>query len=256
MAWNPETYLKFQNERFAPFEDLARMVRVQSGLSAVDLGCGTGELTARLQALLPESQVLGVDSSDAMLEKARALAGPALRFEKGEIERVSGTWDLVFSNAAIQWVDDHESLIPRLLSLVNPGGQIVIQLPSNQEHCTHTAILDLAAEEPFLTALGGWRRQFPVLKVAQYAELLFKHGASDIVIFEKVYPHILPDADALAEWMRGTALVPYMERMKPESQRDFLDAYRKRLRARWPASPVFFGFNRILFSATIRGKGQ
>lgn len=250
MPWDPEQYHQFQRERFLPFEDSLKMVVVREGLRVIDLGCGTGELTRRLADHLPESDVVGIDSSASMLERAATQARPGLRFEQQSIEEVAGSWDLVFSHAAIQWVDDHESLIPRLVSLVAPGGQLVVQLPSNQSHPTHMMVLEVARESPFREALKGWERPFPVLPVAEYAERLYAQGGKDLTIFEKVYPHVLPDADALTEWMTGTALVPYLERLPEEFKAPFMSTYRERLRERWPESPVFFGFRRILFSVS------
>src|SRR5512143_2095886 len=122
MPWDPERYHQFQRERFAPFEDLLRLVQIRPGLRVVDLGCGTGELTRRLADALPDSTVLGLDASAEMLRRAAEQIRPGLRFELGTIEAVEGSWDLVFSHAAIQWVPDHEFLVPRLLSLVAPGG--------------------------------------------------------------------------------------------------------------------------------------
>lgn len=249
MPWNPDLYHKFQSERFAPFDDLLRLVKVREGLRVVDLGCGTGELTRRLADYLPESRTLGVDSSEKMLERAESLARPGLKFEKEAIEDVAGEWDVVFSHAAIQWVDNHEELVPRLLSLLAPAGQLVVQLPSNHNHPTHTIIHEISSEEPFRSALKGWVRRSPVLPLGSYAELLNSHGGRDLVVFEKVYPHLLENADALAEWTSGTALVPYFERLPANLQELFLEKYRARLRDRWPTSPVFYPFQRILFSA-------
>jgi len=253
MPWDPERYERFKKEREAPFEDLVRLLHVRPGLRVIDLGCGTGELTRRLADLLPESDVVGVDLSAAMLERAAALERPGLRFEQGRIEDASGEWDLVFSHAALQWVDDHRSLLPRLLSLVRPGGQVAVQMPSNFDHPTHVFLDDIAEEEPFRDALAGmaqWSRRRPVLRIDDYAGLLFAHGASEITVFEKVYPHVLEDADALIEWMSGTALVPYFERLPAELREPFVERYRARLSERFPERPVFYGFRRTLLAAT------
>jgi trans-aconitate 2-methyltransferase len=250
MPWDPESYHKFQSERFAPFEDLVALIAVREGQSVVDLGCGTGELTARLAERLPGSEVLGIDSSPEMLARAEALARPGLRFERRAIEEVRGAWDLVFSHAAIHWVDDHAALVPRLLGLVRPGGQLAVQLPSNHGHPAHALIAEVAGEEPFRTGLGGWIRQAPVLRIDQYAELLFAHGGRELTVFEKVYPHVLADTGALADWTTGTALVPYFERLPEELRDPFLERYRARLSARWPTGPIFYGFRRTLFAAT------
>lgn len=250
MAWEPERYEQFKQERYQPFEDLVALISVRRGLRVIDLGCGTGELTARLAALLPESDVLGVDSSAEMLGRAEALGRTGLRFERRAIEDVEGEWDLVFSHAAIQWVGDHASLVPRLLSMVAPGGQLAVQLPSNFSHPTHLLYEAAAHEEPFFSGLNRWERDWPVLPIDQYAELLYAAGANGITIFEKVYPHVLADADALADWMEGTALVPYRERLTAELYARFVNRYRQKLRERFPSRPVFFGFRRTLFAAT------
>jgi trans-aconitate 2-methyltransferase len=255
MPWDPDRYHQFQKERSAPFEDLFHLVRIRPGLEVLDLGCGTGELTLQLVERLPDSQILGIDSSPEMRERAMQYEHDRLRFQQGLIQEVTGEWDLVFSNAAIHWVDDHPSLVPRLLSLVRPGGQLVVQIPSNHNHPTHLLILETARQEPFRQALGGWTRSSPVLPIEAYAELLYQHGGREVTVFEKVYPHLLENADALAEWTSGTTLVPYFERLEPELRERFMDRYRQRLRERFPESPVFYGFRRTLFAAT-RGENS
>lgn len=250
MAWNPEQYLKFQSSRFAPFEDLVQRIRVRSGLRVVDLGCGTGELTVRLHELLPESRVIGLDSSPEMLAKARELAQSGLTFQQGTVEEVTGDWDLVFSHAVLHWVDDHARLIPRLLQLVAPGGQLAVQMPANYRHPAHTAIEEIAAEEPFRAALGGWLRQSPMLEIDVYAELLFRHGAEDITVLEKVYPTVMPDGPTIAEWTRGSTMVPYLERLPQDLHEPFLARYRQRLAELFPDSPVYYTFRRILMVAS------
>jgi trans-aconitate 2-methyltransferase len=249
MPWNPEKYHQFQKERSAPFEDLFRMIDVRPGLEVIDLGCGTGELTRKLAERLPGSQVLGIDSSPEMLESTARQDHPRLRFEQGQIQDVQGSWDLIFSNAALQWVGDHQDLIPRLFSLLRPGGQIVVQLPSNHNHISHQTIVETASEEPYRQSLQGWQRPIPVLSIEAYASLLFQVGGQELVVFEKVYPHVLADADAVADWVSGTALVPYLERLKLDLREPFLERLREKLRRVWPEGPVFYGFRRTLFSA-------
>jgi trans-aconitate 2-methyltransferase len=255
MPWDPDRYHQFQKERSAPFDDLLALVHVRPGLQVIDLGCGTGELTRRLADALPQSRVLGIDASTEMLKKAMPWTRPGLQFEQSRIEEVAGLntggagWDLIFSNAAVQWVDGHTWLIPYLYSLVKPGGQMVIQMPSNHTHIAHTSIIETAQEQPFLSALNGWVRKSPVLAVEAYASLLFECGGRDLTVFEKVYPHVLADADALADWTSGTALVPYFERLSADLKHAFMARYRAKLRQVWPDGPVFYPFRRILFSA-------
>ena len=250
MPWDPDRYNLFKNEREAPFGDLLALVDKKPGLQAVDLGCGSGELTERLANALPQSKVVGIDNSPEMLERARGLAREGLSFEMRPIELLSGRWDLVFSHAALQWVENHERLIPWLLDKIKPGGQLVVQVPSNHDHKTHSLITRIALEEPFKSALGGWTRRSPVLLIDRYAQILFEAGAENITVYEKIYPHVLKDADALADWTAGTALVPYFDRLAPDMCDTFMDIYRGRLRAAFPGTPVFYGFKRTLIAAT------
>ena len=252
MPWDPERYEQFKAERAAPFDDLMSLINVREGMSVIDLGCGPGPLTKRLADALPGSDVLGIDSSAEMLASAQERARRGLRFEQRGIEDVAGEtgeFDLVFSHASLHWLPDHSALIPKLLSIVRPGGQLAVQMPSNFSHPTHKIIDEVGAVEPFTSGLNGYVHSWSVLGVEQYADLLFASGATEQTVFEKVYPHVLEDADALADWMSGTALVPYMERLPEELREQFMDAYRDRLRERFTEKPVFFGFRRILFVA-------
>ena len=250
MPWNPARYHQFQNDRFAPFADLLSLVKIRAGLRVIDLGCGSGELTRRLADALPASEVVGIDSSPEMLERAGKQARKGLSFERGAIEDIEGEWDLIFSHAAIHWVDDQRSLIAQLISHLSTGGQLAVQLPSNHGHVAHTLITETAAEEPFRSALGGWQRESPVLSISEYAELLYEHGGSEITVFEKVYPSLLEDSKALAEWTAGSTLVPYFERLPEELHERFMERYRASLAAIYPATPVFYPFRRTLFAAT------
>ena len=248
MPWDPTLYHKFQAERSAPFFDLLALVEIRPNLKVVDLGCGTGELTRRLAATLPDSDVTGLDSSVQMLEKAASHSGLGLRFEQGDQAELSGDWDLIFSNAALQWSENHDQLIPRLYERLTPGGQIAVQVPSNHNHISHQLYRETASEEPFKSVLKDFQRYAPVLSIDEYARLFFECGAEDIVAFEKVYAHVLEDADAVVEWISGTALVPYFERLG-EYKEKFLKALRTKMRRSLPETPVFYPFRRTFFSA-------
>ncbi len=248
MPWDPKQYHKFQAERSAPFFDLLALVEIRPNLKVVDLGCGTGELTRHLVDALPGSDVTGIDSSSQMLGKATAHASPRLRFEQGDQAHLAGEWDLIFSNAALQWSEDHEELIPRLYERLLPGGQIAVQVPSNHNHISHQIYRETANEEPFKTILEGFQRYAPVLSIDEYARPFFECGAEKINVFEKVYAHILEDSDAVVEWISGTALVPYFERLG-EHKEKFVETLHVKMRRALPASPVFYPFRRTLFSA-------
>jgi trans-aconitate 2-methyltransferase len=248
MPWDPKQYHKFQAERSAPFYDLLSLVEIRPHLKVVDLGCGTGELTRQLADALPDSQVTGIDSSLSMLEKAQSVSRSNLHFEQGDQAQLAGEWDLIFSNAALHWSENHAELISSLYRKLRPGGQIAVQIPSNHNHISHQVYRETASEEPFKTILNGFQRYAPVLSIDDYARLFFECGAEEIVVFDKVYPHILEDSDAVVEWISGTALVPYFERLG-EHKEEFVNAIRKRMRAALPETPVFYPFRRTLFSA-------
>ena len=248
MPWNPNQYHKFQAERSVPFYDLLALVDVRPNLKVIDLGCGTGELTRQLADKLPNSDVTGLDSSPQMLEKAAAFASPGLHFELGDQSQLMGEWDLIFSNAALHWTENHAELLPSLYQKLTPGGQIAVQIPSNHNHISHQIYRETADEDMFKFILQGFQRYAPVLSIDDYARIFFKCGAENIVVFEKVYAHVLEDSDAVVEWISGTALVPYFERLGKHKD-EFVESIRKKMRAAMPDSPVFYPFRRILFSA-------
>jgi trans-aconitate 2-methyltransferase len=255
MPWDPKQYHKFQAERSAPFFDLLALVEKRPNLKVVDLGCGTGELTRQLADVLPNSTVTGLDSSAQMLEAARTIAdaGPNLHFEQGDQVQLTGEWDLIFSNAALHWSENHAELIPRLYQRLTPGGQMAVQVPSNHNHISHQIYRETAGEEPFQSVLNGFQRYAPVLSIDEYARLFFECGAENIIVFEKIYAHVLEDSDAVVEWISGTALVPYFERLG-EYKDEFVNAIRTKMRRALPDRPVFYPFRRTLFSARKPGE--
>jgi trans-aconitate 2-methyltransferase len=243
MKWNPAQYDKFNAAREAPLYDLLALVDKRPGMRVVDLGCGPGNITAKLAAALPDSDVLGIDSSAEMLATAAEHAAPKLRFEVGRIEDFAAAsghdYDLIFSNAALQWVPEHAYVIPRLLERLAPGGQLAVQLPADDYNPARLVFAEVA----------GWRYELASLDITAYAEILYGNGVTDMTVFEKVYPHVLADADAVLEWGKGTALLPYMEKLPPAQREPYLDEVRRRLHARYPQKPVFFPFRRIVFYA-------
>lgn len=250
-VWDPAQYERFKRERSQPFFDLLALVHPISGGAAVDLGSGTGELTAQLHAKTGARETVGVERSDAMREKSKAFETPGLRFEQGDIATYTGgPFDLVFSNAALQWLPDHVPLFTRIAHLVAPGGQLAVQVPANHDHPSHTVAQALAQTEPFAQALGGHVRQSPVLPPEQYAGLLHDLGFADQRVALQVYGHVLPSRDGVVEWVRGTLLTDYQSRLPPELFEQFLEAYRARLNQALPdARPFFYPFKRILIWA-------
>ena len=252
-AWNPGQYERFAGERSQPFFDLAAMVQPLEGGRAVDLGCGTGALTARLPALVGASEVLGLDSSAAMLADAAAHAGERVRFVEGDLATFHepGAWDLLFSNAALHWAPDHAAVLARWTESLRPGGQVAVQVPANADHASHLVAAKVAAEEPFVSALGGTPPPdavaVNVLPPEQYAELLHRLGFVEQHVRLQVYGHQLAATSDVVEWVKGTTLTRFQRQMAPDLYEQFVDRYREQLLDQLgDHSPFFYPFKRIL----------
>jgi trans-aconitate 2-methyltransferase len=253
-VWKPELYARFRAERSRPFYDLLAMVRPRPGMRVVDLGCGTGELTADAHKRLRARSTLGIDSSPAMLEKAGPLAGDGLTFAQGDIgsfeDREGKGFDLILSNAALHWLPDHPALLARLAGLLAPGGQLAVQVPANQTHASHRLANELAREEPFASALKGYVRHRSVLTPVEYALLLKRLGLAEEEARLQVYVHELSEPADVVAWCRGTLLTEYEKRLPPDLWQRYLDTYRQRIVETIPDErPYLYTYQRILFSA-------
>ena len=256
-GWDPAQYDRFKAERSAPFRDLVSLVRPAAGGRMVDLGCGTGGLTAELHRSVGAAETLGIDSSEAMLQEAAAIAEPGLTFRPGDINdfgRDGQSYDVVFSNAALQWVPNHREVLPRWASAVGDGGQLAVQVPANSDHPSHTVSAQLATESPFTEELGGDPPPDPVSNVLppeEYAELLHALGFAEQHVRLQVYGHVLPSSADVVEWVKGTSLTRFQKRMHPAVFDRFVDEYRRRLLAAiGDAAPYFYAFKRVLFWAS------
>lgn len=249
MPWNPDIYNKFKNIRYQPFYDLAAFIQLTKGMKAIDVGCGTGEQTAILADKFKEAIFLGVDSSDEMLEKSKDFEMNNLNFRKATTEEIVSSgekWDLIFSNAALQWSDNHELLFPKLLELLNPQGQFAVQMPVQPENKLNKILIDLVNEEPFKSYLNGFRRDSPVLSIDDYAQILFDGGLEEIQISQKIYPIIANDHNTLYDFISGSALIPYIEKLDGEQKELFIKTYKEKIALSFPKLPAIYSFKRIL----------
>ncbi len=249
MPWNPEIYNQYKDIRYKPFYDLLAFIEEKDNFKGIDLGCGTGEQAAIITHRFKGAHILGVDSSAEMLEKANEFENSRLHFKLEHIEDVinsDNTWDLVFSNAALQWVDDHEKLFPKIIGLLNPGGQLAIQMPVQNENLLNQILLTLVQEEPYANHLGYYVRKSPVLSIDDYAQILFQCGMEDLEISQKVYPIIAENTEELYEFISGSALIPYVERLDPELKKSFIKEFKKRIQERFTKFPAIYAFKRLL----------
>jgi trans-aconitate 2-methyltransferase len=245
-AWKPEQYNRFQNERSQPFWDLAALVDLNGVNRWLDVGCGTGELTRALHDANQLSYTLGIDSSEKMLAEAKQFATEGTVFEVARIEEFqpSGPFDVVFSNAALQWVDNHKDIFPRLLKWLAPKGQLAVQMPVNFDHPSHILAAQTAEK------LGLKVRHTPVLAPEDYAQLLWNNGLRDIQVFVKVYLHPMASAREVIEWTKGTLLTHYEKQLDENGYREFLKLYAEAFLRLTGEGEYLYPFKRLL----IRGR--
>lgn len=254
--WDSKLYMKFGGERTQSSVDLANRISIDSVRNAVDIGCGPGNSTAVLAERFKGAHVLGVDNSPAMLESARK-AYPELEFKLcdagSELHALGGGFDIVFSNACIQWVPDHHKLMRDMMALLRPGGALAVQVPLQYEQVIFKIILDTALREAWRGRLGN-ARTFYNLKQEEYFDLL-SDISQDFTMWETVYYHRLKSHNDIMEWYRGTGLRPYLELLAEDEQSEFESEILKEVIRQYPVrknGEVIFHFPRLFFIAAAK----
>ena len=250
MTWDPKKYNEFKDERSKPFNDLASHIVNKPNLKVIDLGCGTGELTQKLHHKLTNPYVLGIDNSAEMLAKAPTQENLEFK-EKTILEQINEEtkWDLIFSNAALQWIDNHHELFPKIISRINPSGQLAVQMPQQNENILNKILFKLVQEEPFASYLKNWTRSSPVLNLDEYAKILFENGGKDLVLYEKVYPLISTQKDDFFDFISGSALTVYQERLKEQDFAELTVEFKKRIDFHFTIVPSIYAFRRLILYA-------
>jgi trans-aconitate 2-methyltransferase len=259
-AWDAGQYLRFANERTQPALDLVARIdlpapRPVRNLRIVDLGCGPGNSTAILKARWPDAAVTGLDSDADMLNTAqRDHAG--IGFAAADIAewQPQEPHDLVFSNAALQWIGDHEHLLPRLLGAVAPGGALAVQMPRNHDFQTHALMRQVAADGPWADRLADARAPSPVQPPEFYYDRLAPRSGR-FTIWETNYIQIMDGAEAIVAWLMGTGLRPFLARLEAAEQTIFLDRYKALLADAFPIradGKVLLPYPRLFFIAMLR----
>ncbi|MDO8606928.1 MAG: methyltransferase domain-containing protein [Phaeospirillum sp.] len=238
MAWDPAVYTAFAQPRLRPAQDLLARIETGTPGRVVDLGCGTGNVTRLLAARWPQARVIGIDSSPEMLAVARG--GGGAEYALGDM----GDWrpeapvDVLFSNAALHWLDGHGALFPRLLAMVAPGGTLAVQMPRNHAAASHRLMAEAAEAGPWRRLLMPSATRIPVFEPSFYYDLLAPLAAS-LDIWETEYLHVLEGDDPVVAWTMGTALRPLLAALEGHDDwRDgFLAEYRRRIAVAYPPRP-------------------
>jgi trans-aconitate 2-methyltransferase len=255
MTWNPQQYLAFEDQRLRPALDLLARIPLESPESIVDLGCGTGNVTALLKQRWPNADITGVDNSPEMLAKARNIEG--IRWAEADVASWSPleSVDLIFSNATLHWIADHSRLFPRLMEVLKPKGILAVQMPRNFDAPSHTLIRDIAASGPWQGSLQPVLGKAGVLSPADYYEILSPCEGS-LELWETEYLHILEGENPVADWTRGTTLVPVLDALEEPQKAAFEAEYRARIRAAYPPrqdGKTLFPFKRLFLVASKPG---
>lgn len=237
VRWDPDRYLAFADERGRPFVDLLARVGATEVDRVVDLGCGPGNLTALLAQRWPSAEVVGVDASPEMVERARADGPARVRFEVGDLRvwEAAEPVDVLVSNATLQWVPGHLEQLPRLVSQVVPGGWLAFQVPGNFAEPSHVLLHELAAEERFAEYVDGVARP-DAFGPEVYLEALLGLGCR-VDAWETTYLHLLPGEDPVLAWISGTGARPVLRALPEHVRGDFVEEYRRRLREAYPRGP-------------------
>jgi trans-aconitate 2-methyltransferase len=254
-TWNPLEYLKFAGYRLRPALDLLAPISLDSPRAVYDLGCGPGNITRLLKERWPGAAVTGVDSPSEMLVRASQEA-PDVTLLLADI----GQWsppapaDLLFSNATMHWLDDHQRLLPRLVAQLAPGGVLAVQMPCNRDAPCHLLIDAAASDGPWRLRLSQVRPIFRSVESAEAYYRIFAPLARRVDIWETEYLHVLEGDNPVLEWTKGTALRPYLDVLNEPDRGAFLATYATRVSAAYPKQPdghTLLPFNRIFLIAQV-----
>lgn len=247
--WNAEQYMKFEKERTQPSVDLIGRLDF-SPKSILDIGCGPGNSTAMLKDRFSYAEILGIDSSDNMLERARN-SYPDSKFKKclvpDGLDQL-GNYDLIFSNACLHWIPEHKTLLPRLIEKLNDGGRIAVQMPLVQYAPFYKTLDSLVAEK--------WQK---LSKIKNFHNLLpdetydiLSSVSQNITMWETVYYHIVPSYGGVIGWYRGSGLRPYLDALNEDEKSEFLSDLLGAIKEKYHTAPdnsVILKMPRMFFIA-------
>ena len=254
MAWDPDIYLAFAGPRFRPVLDLVQRITHAAPRRVVDLGCGTGGAVALMQRRWPDAEITGVDSSPDMLARARDDVADATWIEADVADwSPDRAVDVIFSNAAFHWLDDHDRLFPRLLGMLAPGGQLAVQMPRNYHAPGLALVNETALDGPWRARLAAVVRPVPVHEPAFYWRLL-RPLAAELDIWESDFIHVLDGDNPVADWTKGAWMAPLLAALDEPERSAFEAEYRRRVALAYPKESdgsTLFSFRRLFLVASV-----
>jgi trans-aconitate 2-methyltransferase len=251
--WNPAQYLAFADERARPALDLIARLPNRAPRLIHDVGCGPGNSTRLLADAFPGATLTGIDSSHAMIARAKA-AVPKARFIVGD----ASVWapnpeaDLVFSNALFQWVPDHARHLARILEALKPGAVLAVQMPDTLTEPSHVHMAKTALNPAFKSKLAkAVHARSPLLSAQGYHHIL-KPLCSRLDIWRTSYHHLLSGLDGIIAMLSSTGLRPFLDPLTAQEREAYLAAYRKAIAPHYPVMDdglLLFPFPRLFLLA-------
>lgn len=257
-SWSADIYSKFLDYRTQPVYDLiSRIPKDFQPKHILDLGCGAGNSTYALKERFPKSKIQGFDLSPQMLEKARATY-PEIEFIQQDISHFEKPekLDCIFSNAALQWLDNHNQVLNHYANHLNENGILAVQMPNNFHMPAHQSIILTLEKNPewekHINLLRYTKMESPLYSALDYDHLLMQAGLFPLAIWEIEYFHRMQNHQGIVDWMRGTGLRPILSNLDEVGQIDFLNAYTEKLKSYYSEAQdgsVLFSFKRLFFVA-------
>lgn len=252
MSWSAAQYVKFEAERTRPVWDLLARVPASGVRRAADIGCGPGNSTEVLRARCEGAEIVGIDSSPDMIAVARKRL-PDVAFEVANVESWQGAdFDVILANAVIQWIPDHEALLPALIARLAPGGALAVQTPDNLDEPSHRLMREVAAAGPWAKKLAEAAEARAVRQGADWYFRLLRRHAQRVEIWRTTYFHPLAGAPSIVEWVKGTGLRPFLDPLDAGEREAYLARYGAAITEAYPAEPdgtVLLPFPRLFFVA-------
>ena len=251
--WNSKQYLKFEIERTQPAIDLANRITVRSPKKIVDIGCGPGNSTAVLKKIFNASYVLGVDNSQNMIDAAKEKHCDIdfkLYNASRNLSTLGNDFDIVFSNACIQWVPNHQKLIPEMLNLLKSSGMLLVQTPMNEASPIQLVLAEMIKSEKWIKKFPNPRKSFN-LSPGEYFDLL-NSCATEFSMWETDYYHTLDSHQAIIDWCKSTALRPFLNCLTDDKKIEFEREIHEKILPLYPTQvngSVIFKFKRFFFTA-------